>query len=56
MQAGTKSIVQIAYTVLARSAINGRDCNVSVHAVQDTVLLSCDNVLKSDWFSQLSGS
>ena len=42
---------------LARSLSNGRDCDGSMHYItQLGLLLSCDYVLKFDWYCQLSGS
>jgi len=34
---------------------NGHDCDVSMHDTIWDLLLSCDNVLKFDWYCKLSG-
>ena len=52
----TKVIVQSAYSsVIEQStiAMNGRDCDVSTHDAM-RLLLSCDSILKSDRYCQLS--
>ena len=54
----TKVIVQSANTsAIKRSTIvmNGGDSKFQ-HMTQFGLLLSCDNVLKSDWYCQFSGS
>ena len=51
--------MQSAYTsAIERSLLkwNGRDCDGSMHYAIEFLLLSCDYVLKFDWYCQLSGS
>jgi len=53
--------VQSAYTSAIQRSLfnwNGRDCNGSLHYIlcNWVLLLSCDYILKFDWYCQLSGS
>ena len=55
----TKIVMQSAHTSAIEWSLlkwNGHDCDGSMHYTYWVLLLSCDYVLKFDWYCQLSGS